>query len=77
MSKRKEITIESRRRFKSFELPPYAKYDNFYPEGQANNDNQETYTDILDMIPDIIHLSEDNSPLDTTDTEELISHNFK
>ena len=42
MSKRKEITIESRRRFKSFELPPYAKYDNFYPEGQANNDNQET-----------------------------------
>ena len=49
----------------------------FIPQVNQNNDNQETYTDILDMIPDIIHLSEDNSPLDTTDTEELISHNFK
>ncbi len=34
-------------------------------------------TDILNNIPDIIHLSEDNSEIDTTDTAELISHNFK
>ena len=42
-----------------------------------NNEDNETYTDVLDMIPDIIHLSEDNSELDTTDTDRLISHNFK
>ena len=46
-------------------------------DNHDNNDNNETYTDVLDMIPDIIHLSEDNSILNTTDTEELISHNFK
>ncbi len=53
--------------------------DTFIPQ-QVNKDNQEkqeTLTDVLDMIPDIIHLSEDNSPLDTTDTEQLISHNIK
>jgi hypothetical protein len=41
-----------------------------------NNDNHETYTDVLDMIPDIINLTEDDSII-TTDTEQLISHNFK
>ena len=42
-----------------------------------DENNIETYTDVLDMIPDIIHLSEDNSIVNTTDTDELISHNFK
>jgi hypothetical protein len=52
--------------------------DTFIPQpNNVNDNNQETYTDILDMIPDIIHLSEDNSELNTTDTAELISHNFK
>jgi hypothetical protein len=51
--------------------------DTFIPQININNDNNETYTDVLDMIPDIIHLSEDNSELNTTDTEQLISHNFK
>ncbi len=39
----------------------------------------ETYTDVLDMIPDIIRLSEteENIDDDTTDTIELISHNLK
>uniref|UniRef100_A0A6C0HVI4 Uncharacterized protein n=1 Tax=viral metagenome TaxID=1070528 RepID=A0A6C0HVI4_9ZZZZ len=39
----------------------------------------ETYTDVLDMIPDIIRLSEteENIDNDTTDTIELISHNLK
>jgi hypothetical protein len=48
-------------------------------DNQENNqeNNQETYTDVLDMIPDIIHLTEDDSIITTTDTEELISHNFK
>jgi hypothetical protein len=56
----------------------FSNNNTFIP--QVNNDNQEkqeTFTDVLDMIPDIIHLSEDNSPLDTTDTEQLISHNLK
>jgi hypothetical protein len=47
--------------------------------------NQETLTDVLDMIPNIIHLSESEENIDnlniddinTTDTEQLISHNFK
>ncbi len=45
--------------------------------------NTETYTDVLDMIPDIIHLSETEENIDeiynddTTDTEQLISHNLK
>jgi hypothetical protein len=51
--------------------------DTFIPQINNNQDTQETYTDVLDMIPDIIHLSEDNSPIDTTDTEQLISHNLK
>ncbi len=52
--------------------------DTFIPQVSQNyQDKQETLTDVLDMIPDIIHLSEDNSPLDTTDTEQLISHNLK
>lgn len=34
--------------------------------------------DELDMIPDVIHLSEeDDSSVDTTDTEALIAHNFE
>ena len=39
----------------------------------------ETDTDVLDMIPDIIRLSEtdENIDNDTTDTIELISHNLK
>ncbi len=41
----------------------------------------ETYTDVLDMIPDIIRLSETEENIDdmndTTDTIELISHNLK
>lgn len=49
----------------------------FIPQNNIEEDKQETYTDVLDMIPDIIQLSEDNSPLDTTDTDELISHNLK
>jgi hypothetical protein len=54
----------------------FNKNDTFIP--QTNKDDSlETYTDVLDMIPDIIHLSEDNSELNTTDTEQLISHNFK
>jgi hypothetical protein len=44
---------------------------------KIDENNIETYTDVLDMIPDIIHLSEDNSNVNTTDTEELISHNLK
>jgi hypothetical protein len=58
----------------------FNKNDTFIPQINANNDKDngiDTYTDVLDMIPDIIHLSEDNSELDTTDTEQLISHNFK
>jgi hypothetical protein len=59
----------------------FNKNDTFIPQinqdNQDNQENQETYTDILDMIPDIIHLSENNSELDTTDTDQLISHNFK
>lgn len=52
--------------------------DTFIPQTNKIEDyNLETYTDILDMIPDIIHLSEDNSIANTTDTEELISHNLK
>jgi hypothetical protein len=47
----------------------------FIPQNN-NYDNQETYTDVLDMIPDIIHLTEDDSIM-TTDTAELISHNLK
>ena len=58
----------------------FTNNDTFIIQNNKNNsnydDNQETYTDVLDMIPDIIHLSEDNSIL-TTDTDELISHNFK
>jgi hypothetical protein len=42
---------------------------------KEESENMETYTDILDMIPDIIHLSED-SEIDTTDTEKLISNNL-
>ncbi len=41
----------------------------------------DTYTDVLDMIPDIIRLSETEENIDdmndTTDTIELISHNLK
>jgi len=41
----------------------------------------ETFTDVLDMIPDIIRLSETEENIDdmndTTDTIELISHNLK
>ncbi len=33
-------------------------------------------TDVMNMIPDIIHLSEDSCE-DTTDTQALISHNLK
>ena len=51
--------------------------NNTFIPNNYENDNQETYTDVLDMIPDIIHLSEDNSEIDTTDTEQLISHSFK
>ncbi len=57
--------------------------DTFIPQTNNNNqdnnkdNNQDNYTDVLDMIPDIIHLSENNSELNTTDTAELISHNFK
>jgi hypothetical protein len=41
-----------------------------------------TETDVLEMIPDIIHLTESDdiehiNSIDTTDTEKLISHNFK
>ncbi len=46
-----------------------------------NNETKEEYTytdvDVLDMIPDVIHLSEDESDIDTTDTVALISHNLK
>jgi hypothetical protein len=54
--------------------------DNFQPFIPAPpSNNNENLTDILDMIPDIIHLSEDISDIDidTTDTDKLISHNFK
>jgi hypothetical protein len=39
--------------------------------------NINTETDILEMIPDIIHLTESEEYIDTTDTDKLISHNFK
>ena len=39
-----------------------------------SNTNSETQNDILDMIPDIIHLTSED---DTTDTIALISHNLK
>jgi hypothetical protein len=58
----------------------FNKNDTFIPQINSNDDNHddhETYTDVLDMIPDIIHLSENNSELETTDTDQLISHNFK
>jgi hypothetical protein len=41
MHKKKEITFESRRRFKSSELPTSAKADNLYPEHEAYNDIYE------------------------------------
>lgn len=46
---------------------------------ETHRENTETYTDVLDMIPDIIRLSEteENIDDDTTDTIELISHNLK
>jgi hypothetical protein len=43
---------------------------------KVDDDVLNVDTDIMDMIPDIIHLSED-SPVDTTDTATLISHNLK
>ncbi len=55
----------------------FDKNDTFIPQNKKDEPIEETYTDVLDMIPDIIHLSEDNSELNTTDTEQLISHNFK
>jgi hypothetical protein len=56
----------------------FTNNDTFIPQNNKTEENNiETYTDILDMIPDIIHLSEDNSNVNTTDTEELISHNLK
>ena len=56
----------------------FTNNDTFIPQNNKTEENNiETYTDILDMIPDIIHLSEDNSMVNTTDTEELISHNLK
>jgi hypothetical protein len=45
-------------------------------DNHNNNQDNETYTDVLDMIPDIINLTEDDSII-TTDTDQLISHNFK
>jgi hypothetical protein len=45
------------------------------PQTEQPNSNPETYTDVLEMIPDIIHLTESDDI--TTDTEKLISHNFK
>jgi hypothetical protein len=50
--------------------------ETFIPQTNNNINNQDCYTDVLDMIPDIIHLTEDDSNI-TTDTEQLISHNFK
>jgi hypothetical protein len=61
----------------------FTNNDTFIPQNNQEIDNPETYTDVLDMIPDIIHLSEDNSSIntddvnETTDTNELISHNLK
>lgn len=60
--------------------------DTFINSPPSNSkETTETYTDVLDMIPDIIRLSEteenididDINNIDTTDTEQLISHNFK
>jgi hypothetical protein len=52
------------------------KFDTDNTFYQNDNHDNETYTDVLDMIPDIINLTEDDSII-TTDTEQLISHNFK
>ena len=61
--------------------------DTFIISPPSNSkETTETYTDVLDMIPDIIRLSETEEniddineidAIDTTDTEQLISHNFK
>ena len=44
---------------------------------KINNDNQENNTEAFDMIPDIIQLTEESSEIETSDTEQLIAHNFK
>lgn len=44
---------------------------------KINNDNLDTNTEIFDMIPDVIQLTEDSSEVQTSDTEQLIAHNFK
>ncbi len=44
---------------------------------KINNDNLENNTEIFDMIPDVIQLTEDSSDVQTSDTEQLIAHNFK
>ena len=44
------------------------------PEKHNTDSNNHDETDILDMIPDIIHLTSED---DTTDTIALISHNLK
>ena len=75
------ITMNSNEKMEIKKNVQFDTNDTFIPQNNMDNmnnmDNIETYTDVLDMIPDIIHLSEDNSPLDTTDTIELISHNLK
>ncbi len=44
---------------------------------KINNENLETNTEIFDMIPDVIQLTEESSEVQTSDTEQLIAHNFK
>jgi hypothetical protein len=57
--------------------------ETFISSPPTAKETTETYTDVLDMIPDIIRLSETEENIDdiddiiTTDTEQLISHNLK
>jgi hypothetical protein len=48
--------------------------DIFISNTNIHSDINDTQNDILDMIPDIIHLTSED---DTTDTIALISHNLK
>ena len=52
-------------------------YDTKIDNPIQKNINNNDYNDIFDKIPDIIHLTEDDSDNITTDTATLISHNFK
>jgi hypothetical protein len=83
---KKKLVADNNKKTVQFSEKKEIINDTFIKQPPSNSkETTETYTDVLDMIPDIIRLSEteenididDINNIDTTDTEQLISHNFK